>query len=98
MAVVFILDVAVAAGAIGRETPCQVLGERAGNRALGLEITVLAQGGFDAALGSKLGARVLILITPAVVFLPNNVPWGPRKTSSCSMSIRSNTAMPGRPR
>ena len=53
MAVVFILDVAVAARAIGRETPCQVLGERAGNRALGLEITVLAQGGFDAALGSK---------------------------------------------
>ena len=48
--------------------------------------------------GVKLGARVLMLITPAVVFLPNRVPWGPRSTSSCSMSIRSNTAIPGRPR
>ena len=48
--------------------------------------------------GVKLGARVLMLITPAVVFLPNNVPCGPRKTSSCSMSIKSNTAIPGRPR
>ncbi len=50
MAVVFVLDVAIAACAIGRKTPRQLVGERAGNRALGLEITVLAQRGFDAAL------------------------------------------------
>jgi len=50
MAVVFVLDVTVAAGAIRRETPRQLIGERAGNRALGLEVAVLAQRGFNAAL------------------------------------------------
>ncbi len=33
------------------------------------------------ATGSKLGSRVVMLIAPAVLFLPNKVPCGPRSTS-----------------
>ncbi|VVN47258.1 hypothetical protein PS624_05911 [Pseudomonas fluorescens] len=50
MAVVFVFDVAVTARAVRRKTPGQLIVERAGNGALGLEITVLAHRGFDAAL------------------------------------------------
>ncbi|VVN48743.1 hypothetical protein PS681_06121 [Pseudomonas fluorescens] len=61
MAVVFVFDVAVTARAIRRKTPGQLIVERAGNRALGLEIPVLADRGFDAALrreGWRAGADV----------------------------------------
>ncbi|CAI8760338.1 hypothetical protein EMIT0196P_150106 [Pseudomonas chlororaphis] len=53
MAVVFVLDIAVAAGAIGRKTPGQLVVQRPGNSALGLEVAVLAHRGLDAALGGE---------------------------------------------
>ena len=37
-----------------------------------------------------------MLITPALAFLPNSVPWGPRSTSSRATSIRSLNASPER--
>ena len=36
------------------------------------------------------GRRVTKLMAPAWVLRPNNVPWGPRKTSRRSMSTRSD--------
>ena len=44
------------------------------------------------ASGVKLGARVVTLIAPAVVFLPYSVPCGPRRISTRSTSVKSNVA------
>ncbi|MGY2735852.1 hypothetical protein ACVWYO_003526 [Sphingomonas sp. UYP23] len=44
----------------------------------------------------KVGALLVTLIAPAVVFLPNSVPCGPRSTSICAMSEKSNAAVAGR--
>ena len=46
--------------------------------------------------GVNSGARLMTLIAPAVVFLPNSVPCGPRSTSIRSMSVKSNAAVAGR--
>ena len=46
--------------------------------------------------GVKLGLRVVTRIAPAVVFLPNNVPCGPRNTSTRSTSMKSSVVAAGR--
>src|SRR5262245_15206272 len=48
--------------------------------------------------GSALGAAERMFSTPAVAFLPNSAPCGPRSTSKRSRSTRSEIIMPGRPR
>ena len=48
------------------------------------------------ALGVKPGARVVMLNAPAVVFLPNRVPCGPRKISIRSTSKKSRAVAAGR--
>ncbi|MNZ68663.1 hypothetical protein D3C78_869330 [compost metagenome] len=53
MAVELVLDVTVAAGAIRRKASGQFVIQRAGNRALGLEVSVFAHRRFDAALRGK---------------------------------------------
>ncbi len=51
--VVDVLDVAVVAGAIGREASGEGFAERPGNRAAALEVAVLPAGDLDGALGSE---------------------------------------------
>ncbi|MNV24037.1 hypothetical protein D3C71_1150810 [compost metagenome] len=61
VAVEFVLDIAVAAGAIRRKAPGELVIQRAGNRALGLEVAILAHRRFDAAFrgkGRRAGADV----------------------------------------
>src|SRR6266481_5601455 len=52
----------------------------------------------ESTVGALLGSLVMIWIRPALAFLPNNVPCGPRRTSTWSMSTRSMKAMPERAR
>ncbi len=47
-------------------------------------------------LNLRSGLRVLMLSAPAVVFLPNRVPCGPRSTVICLMSSKSEVSIPGR--
>ncbi|MNZ82223.1 hypothetical protein D3C78_1009160 [compost metagenome] len=53
MAVELVLDVAVAAGPVGRNAPGQGLAQGPGQGALGLEVAILAHRSLDAALGGK---------------------------------------------
>ena len=55
---------------------------------LGGEIVIADNGSTDGsqALAESLGARVVMLTTPPIALRPKRVPWGPRRTSTRSMS------------
>ena len=73
------------------ETPREDVWQRSVPKpTLQLTSAVIAALPADLEFGFERGRRVLMLTAPAVVFLPNNVPCGPRNTSTCSRSTRSN--------
>ena len=82
IAVVNIIEIAISIGVIAAEAERDLIGYWSGDRKVQLMKAQVSDPNDTRGPYVNSGARVAMVIAPAVVFFPNSVPCGPRSTST----------------